>query len=345
MERRLSAILAADVVGYSRMMANDEEATLARLRALFEQLRHETIAIYRGRVFSTAGDGLLAEFSSAMEAVRCALEIQKLLWSANADAPEDTPLEMRIGVNLGDVMAEDDDIFGDGVNVASRLEGIAVPGGIVVSASIHDQVRGKLDQAFEDLGFRNLKNIPDPVHAYQVTFGGHNSAAAARGLFDFGLEEKAPDLIAGGCLCGRIRYEIDKPAIQSGFCHCRICQRFTGGPVGAWTAFPGGSLRFTQGQPRSFGSSPIAERAFCPDCGTSLTYRLLKPREQRHIVVFTASLDNPQDFAPTLHGGVESRMPWLEIHDDLPRTRTEDSAILREAWASVGKPDPDSWKP
>lgn len=170
-ERRLAAILAADVVGYSRLMGKDEAGTLAALKELRAGCIDPRIAHHRGRLFKTTGDGFLVEFTSVVSAVACAIEIQKTLAQHNASLPEDSRLLLRIGVNIGDVIIENDDVFGDGVNIAARLEGLASPGGIVVSAVVRENLAGKLDIAFQDLGDRKLKNIAEQVHAYAVDLG------------------------------------------------------------------------------------------------------------------------------------------------------------------------------
>ncbi len=167
-QRRLAAILAADVAGYSRLMGEDEEGTLATLTAHLTELVEPCIAEHRGRVVKTTGDGLLAEFASVVDAVRCAVAFQGGMAERNVDTPEDRRIEFRIGVNLGDVMVQDDDVYGDGVNVAARLEGLAEPGGVVVSGSVHEQVRTKVDVGFEDLGPQKVKNITEPVHAFRA---------------------------------------------------------------------------------------------------------------------------------------------------------------------------------
>src|SRR6266700_1338865 len=159
MERRLTAILAADVVGYSRLMGNDEAGTLAALKKIRTDLIDGKIAEHQGRVVKLTGDGILAEFPSVVSAVACAVEMQRTIRERNADTPPDQRIEFRIGVNLGDVIVEGDDIYGDGVNVAARLEALAEAGGICVSAIVHDQVQGKLDCDFEDIGKQSLKNI------------------------------------------------------------------------------------------------------------------------------------------------------------------------------------------
>jgi len=166
-QRRLAAILAADVVGYSRLMDVDEETTLRTLRA-YRKIIDGLVTSHSGRVFGTAGDSVIAEFTSPVEAVRCAVEIQQNLETSNADLPNDSLMCFRIGVNLGDVMVDGDDLLGDGVNVASRLEGLADTGGICISGTVYDQVAGKISQAFEFMGEQTLKNIEGPVRAYRV---------------------------------------------------------------------------------------------------------------------------------------------------------------------------------
>jgi TolB-like protein/class 3 adenylate cyclase len=167
-ERRLAAILVADVVGYSALIRADEEGTRAAVRQHNTKIIEPRIAANRGRIFKTVGDGLLAEFASVVDAVRCAVEIQNAIEDHNTDVVEDNRVEFRIGVNLGDVIAEGDDLHGDGVNVAARLEGLAEPQGICISGSAFEQVRDKLEFGFEDLGDQQVKNIDRPVRAYRV---------------------------------------------------------------------------------------------------------------------------------------------------------------------------------
>ena len=167
-ERRLAAILAADVAGYSRLMGQDEAGTLARLRTHYRELIDPNIAECKGRIVKNTGDGFLAEFQSVVEAVACAVAVQREMAERNTAIQEDQRMEFRIGINLGDVMVADRDIHGDGVNVAARLEGLATPGGICVSAIVRDQVQGRLDCGFEDMGEQNLKNIARPVRVYRV---------------------------------------------------------------------------------------------------------------------------------------------------------------------------------
>ncbi len=168
--RKLTTILAADVVGYSRMMAADEEATLETLRA-WREVGDALVEKHDGRVFSTAGDAFLAEFGSAVEAVRCAIAIQEELSARNAQLPEDRQMWFRIGVNVGDVMVEGGDLFGDGVNVAARLEGLAEPGGVCISGATFEHVKSKLSIGFDDIGAHRVKNIPEPVAAFRLAPG------------------------------------------------------------------------------------------------------------------------------------------------------------------------------
>ncbi|MCK5546444.1 MAG: hypothetical protein KAI27_03655 [Rhodospirillaceae bacterium] len=175
-QRKLAAILAADVVGYSRLMDVDEESTLHTLRA-HRQIIDGLISTHNGRVFATGGDSVIAEFTSPVEAVRCAVQIQLNLEKSNVDLPKDRLMIFRIGVNLGDIMIEGDDLLGDGVNVAARLEGIADQGGICISGTVYDQVLGKISQAFEFMGEQTLKNIEGPVRAYRIFI---NDGAAAK---------------------------------------------------------------------------------------------------------------------------------------------------------------------
>ena len=167
-ERRLAAILAVDVAGYSRLMGEDEEGTLAALRAVRRELGDPKIAEHRGRIVKTTGDGLLAEFASVVDAVRCAVEVQREMIARNAAAPAERHIEFRMGINVGDIIIEDGDIFGDGVNIAARLEALAEPGGICLSAAAHEQVRDRLDIAFDDLGEQQVKNITRPVRTYGI---------------------------------------------------------------------------------------------------------------------------------------------------------------------------------
>lgn len=169
-ERRLAAVLAADVAGYSRLMGADEEGTLARLTAHRHEVFDPAIARHHGRIVKTTGDGLLAEFASVVDAVRCAAEIQTEMFERNANAAE-PHLEFRVGINVGDIVEQDGDIFGDGVNIAARLEGIAEPGGVCVSGRVQEDTAGKVGLSFEDLGEKLLKNITRPVRVFRLRPG------------------------------------------------------------------------------------------------------------------------------------------------------------------------------
>ena len=177
-ERRLSAILAADVAGYSRLTGLDEEGTHVRLRERLRGLADPKISEYRGKVVKHTGDGVLAEFGSVVDAVRCAIEVQRGMAEQNAAMPQVKRIEFRIGIHVGDIIVDDNDIFGDGVNIATRLEGIAEPGGVCISDDAQRQVRGKVDFAFEDMGPQNLKNIVEPMRAWRLRMNASGSAAA-----------------------------------------------------------------------------------------------------------------------------------------------------------------------
>ena len=182
MERRLAAIMAADVVGYSRLIRADEEGTIAALKALRADLIDPKIAEHHGRIVKLMGDGMLAEFASVVDAVRAAVETQQAVNDRNAGLPEDKRIEFRVGINLGDVVIDGEDIHGDGVNVAARLEGLAPAGGICISGGVHDQVRDRLDLAFEDMGEQEVKNIARPIRVWRwPAVGAEESAPAARG--------------------------------------------------------------------------------------------------------------------------------------------------------------------
>jgi adenylate cyclase len=178
-ERRLAAVLAADVVGYSRLMASDEEGTLARFNVLRRQFLEPTIAEHRGRIVKRTGDGLLIEFGSAIDATRCAVQTQQGMAKRNENVPADQRIDMRIGIHIGDIIIEEGDIFGDGVNVAARLEGIAQPGGISISEDAWRQVQGKVTANFVDTGEQRLKNIPRPVRVYCLKLDGEGAAEPA----------------------------------------------------------------------------------------------------------------------------------------------------------------------
>jgi TolB-like protein/class 3 adenylate cyclase len=175
-ERRLAAVLAADVAGYSRLMGHDEEGTLARLKSLRKALIDPKITEHRGRIVKTTGDGMLVEFASAVDAARCAVEVQRDMAGQNAEVPQDGRIEFRIGIHIGDIIIDDDDIFGDGVNIAARLEGIAEPGGVCISDDAHRQVRGKVEFSYNDMGLQTLKNIAEPMHVWRMRLAGETAS-------------------------------------------------------------------------------------------------------------------------------------------------------------------------
>src|ERR1700759_2934567 len=167
-DRRLAAVLAGDIAGYSRLMGRDEEGTLAQLKVLRKTIVDPTIAAHHGRIVKTTGDGMLVEFASAVDATRAAVELQRAMADRPCDIPPERRIEFRIGIHVGDIIFDDDDIFGDGVNIAARLEGIAEPGGVCISDDAYRQVRGKVDIAFDDIGEQSLKNITEPMRAWHM---------------------------------------------------------------------------------------------------------------------------------------------------------------------------------
>src|SRR6478735_263438 len=181
-ERRLAAVLAADVAGYSRLMGTDEEGTLARLKAIRKALVDPTIATHRGRIVKTTGDGMLVEFGSAVDATRGAVEVQRAMADQNAGLPENRRIDFRIGIHVGDIIFDDNDIFGDAVNIAARLESIAEPGGVCMSDDAYRQVRGKVEIACDDMGQQSLKNIAEPMRAWRVRLTGQAPSAVKSGL-------------------------------------------------------------------------------------------------------------------------------------------------------------------
>jgi adenylate cyclase len=181
-QRRLAAILAADIAGYSRLTGADEEGTLERLRALRLELIDPAVAEHHGRIVKTTGDGILIEFASVVDAVRCGIAVQRGMARRNTEVSVEKRILFRVGINLGDVVAEGDDLLGDGVNVAARLEGIAEPGGMCLSRAAYDQARGKIDLAVKDLGEQRLKNIAEPVRVYSVSINGNASVSFGDGV-------------------------------------------------------------------------------------------------------------------------------------------------------------------
>jgi adenylate cyclase len=203
--RRLAAILAADVAGYSRLMGADEEGTLERLKALRRELLDPKIVEHRGRIVKTTGDGMLVEFASVVDAVRCAVEVQRAMPERNTGVAADSRIELRIGINLGDVIVEGDDLYGDGVNIAARIEALADAGGVFVSNTVHDHVRDRLSFVFEDLGEQQVKNIARPVRVYRVRATLTYPDASAPGPPSPALRERGPR--AGGVRRVRVAHQ------------------------------------------------------------------------------------------------------------------------------------------
>ena len=183
LERRLTAILAADIAGYSRLMGADEEGTLAQLKAHRRELVDPKIHEHRGRIVKTTGDGMLVEFASVVDALRCAVEVQRGMVGRNAEVAQEKRIEFRVGINVGDIIIDGGDIYGDGVNVAARLEGVAAPGGICVSGRVLEDTQQKVDVTFKDAGERQLKNIARPVRVYHVEIGGKSATQPAAPTF------------------------------------------------------------------------------------------------------------------------------------------------------------------
>jgi adenylate cyclase len=191
--RKIVAILAADVVGFSRLAAADEDRTLARLRALRSDLIDPTIAVHKGRVVKRTGDGLLVEFRSVVDAVRCAIEVQHSMIERNAGVPAERRIEFRVGIHLGDVVEEaDGDLMGDGVNIAARLEGIAKPSAISLSEDAYRQVKGRIDLVVHDLGQTQLKNIAEPIRVYSLELGAPPPGQVRAGLEPRKISPAAP---------------------------------------------------------------------------------------------------------------------------------------------------------
>ena len=334
MRHHLAAILYADVVGYSRLTGLDEEATHKKLDAGLNLLTN-IITAHDGQAMNEAGDALLAEFQSVTAAVEAATDFQNQMAERHIDESKDSRFEFRIGINLGEVIHNRDDVYGDGVNLAARIEGLAEPGGVCVSGTVYDQVHNKSDLVFDDLGYQKLKNIADSVRVYAIKFS-DSPAKEVGGLFGNTTVDKVPR-ITGGCLCGEIRYEAEGGELGSAYCHCRMCQHFTGSPATVGTGIQKNLFRITQGEPKIYASSKIGERSFCPTCGSSL-WMTWPHSESRHdwVFVHTVSLDEPQNFSPNSHTGIESQLPWHNIHDDLSRQRCEESPQLAEAWEEAG---------
>ncbi|MEP1207389.1 MAG: GFA family protein [Rhizobiaceae bacterium] len=339
-ERRLATILMADVVEYSRLMEVDEADTLRSLQEHLFALINPTIGQYQGRIVKLMGDGLLAEFPSVVDAVQCAISIQTGMTRRNENVPEERQIQFRIGMNLGDVLIDGDDIYGDGVNIAARLQALADPNGIMISHNVHSQVDGTIDHKFADAGAHQLKNISKVVRAYQFNpeAPSQSPTKSFRPFVDLPVEKEP--LATGGCLCGQVRYEVDGKALGSMLCHCRMCQRYSGAPMLEGTTFPAEAFIVTKGKLQVYQSSEIAERSFCGSCGSPILYQGRIGYWTKWVVVTTGSFDDPAKFPPTYHLGIESQLPWARFLDELPKTKCYDSPSLVEAYRAVGKEVP-----
>lgn len=339
MERLLAAILYADVAGYSRLTGLDEEKTHRELDAGLNLLT-DVIKAHGGRKLHEAGDAILAEFKSVTSAVTAALEFQRQMSEQNATVEEEEQLNFRIGVNLGEVIHDRDDIYGDGVNLAARIQELAGPGDVCVSGAVYEQTAGKIDQLFDDLGHRKFKNITQSVRVYQARIADLQSRDDTHsGWPYFGNAKKTP-LATGGCLCRSVRFETWDEPMLVGYCHCRFCQLATGAPLNAFVVYKKTAVRFLGDEPKMYKSSLIAMRGFCGNCGTTLFTTHYAPDEADYYSMRLATMDNPADFPPTMHYGVESQVPWLDVNDDLPRVRSEDDREMQRRWIAVGLPDP-----
>ncbi len=338
MERRLAAILFYDVVGYSKFMGRDEASTIDALKANRSMIIAPIAKQHCGRTIQVLGDGGFMEFASAVDAVRFAMAMQNAVAERNSELPKEQCLVYRIGINIGDVVADEDYIYGDGVNIAARLEGLALPGGICIASVVYEQIAGRIEQKFDDLGYRTLKNILKPVriYAFRILDADKNNKAPSGWPYMTAAKEKQP-VTAGGCLCGSVRYEIWGEPAGLGYCHCRFCQLALGAPLNAWVAYEENAISFAGDEAKIYKSSPIAERGFCGNCGTSLYTDIRGSDGLRYYSIRLATLDNPENFPPKLDFGVESKLPWLDINDDLPRICTEDDPELAKRWAAVGQ--------
>lgn len=340
-ERRLAAILVADVVGYSRLIGRDEAATLSTFGRHREELIEPTAIRHNGIIVKWMGDGMLMEFASVVAAVSFATELQTAMRERNQDTPQDQQIIFRIGINLGDVVHENNDVYGDGVNVASRIEALATPGGICISGAVFDQISGGTDQKFDEMGYKKLKNIAQPVRVYETRFTEPRVDVETNIGFPYsaGIQKRQP-MASGGCLCGKVRYEVWAEPLGVGYCHCRFCQLAVGAPLTDWVCFEEKFVSFPGEAPKIYRSSPINERAFCGNCGTSLFSYFNDAAETPTFfyVIRLSTMDSPKDYPPTSHACTENLLPWMNIIDDLPRTHTGDDIGLSTRWTAVGQP-------
>ncbi len=355
MKRHLAAILYADVSGYSRLTEKDEETTLKQLHDAMV-LFNDLISAHEGNIRNKAGDAVLAEFQSVVSAMNTAIEFQSQMAEKNHNIEIENRFEFRIGLHIGEVVYDRGDMFGEDVNLTARVQDLAEPGGITFTSAVFAQIKDRISKVFHDTGYHKLKNISESVQIYlvgkeDITESSHPAAFLTARLkdqplfdFDSGQMTKSP-VATGGCLCEYIRFEVSGEPLGTGLCHCNICKKALGAPVNAWVAFFNSDVTFLDSDPQRYQSSDIAERGFCPECGTSLSYRLLKPEISEFLVLCIGSMDKPEDYPPIWHGGTECQLPWLKINDKLPRMHSNESPSLKKAWASVGLGNPEDWKP
>ena len=344
MDRQLAAILYADVAGYSRLTGLDEEATHRKLDAALNLLT-DVIAAHGGQKLHEAGDAVLAEFSSVTESVTAGIEFQKQMAEQNATFAEEERLEFRVGINLGEVIHDRDDIYGDDVNQAARIQEVADPGGVSVSSAVYEQMVGKTDAVFDDLGYRKLKNIARPVHIYQVRMTGRQSSdKGLHGWKDVIRDTRKP-LAAGGCICGKVRFETLEEPTMVFYCHCRHCQLAAGALLTVSAVYKKTAIRFLGAEPQEYKTSELAKKGFCSTCGTTIYNTHYFPEVLDIYTIRVAAMDHPADFPPEWHFGIENQMPWLEINDNLPRVSADDDLEMQKAWAAAGRPDPKDQLP
>lgn len=338
MEKHLAAIFYADVAGYSRLTGQDEEKTHKQLDTYLNLLT-SLIEAHGGQKIHEAGDAILGEFKSVTEAVTTAVEFQRQMSEQNADISEQKRFLFRVGINLGEVIHDRDDIYGDGVNLAARIQELAEPGGVSVSGAVYEQVAGNTDQYFDDLGYRRLKNITQPVRVYHARIAEYRLSEEDKPGWPYLTGAKKQPLATGGCLCRGVRFETWEEPVLVAYCHCRFCQLATGAPLNAAAVYQKTAVRF-YGKPKMYTSSLIGRRAFCGHCGTTLFTEHYAPDEGDFYSIRLGTMDNLADFPPTVHYAVESRPPWLDINDDLPRIRSIDDPEMQRRWTAVGRPDP-----
>ncbi len=316
-KRRLSCILAADAVGYSQQMEQDEESTI-RVLAAHRAVIDGIIAFHGGRIISTAGDSVLAEFGSVVEAVRCAVEIQEALKTRNDALPDKSQMHFRVGVNLGDVVVKNDDLLGDGVNVAARLETIAEPGGICISSSVYDQITGKLDLGFQDIGEQTLKNISRPIRVYRVSGTGRPQPAASPAWPTRRGHAALPWAIGGLCVVALSGLA----AWQLGWISLAGPDRAARSPAPPAPASTAGS-----GSPRADTSSPSAASAALKAQSDSETARARTEAEAARVAKMQADAE------------AAANRVRLQALSDAARIRAEaKAAAARETAAAAPKP-------